>query len=70
MKTFGIRPISYRERAISAQIKAEEAAAEGLRAFWLELAERYFELGDEAAPPTQLRLALVLSSKMDFKTPT
>jgi len=49
---------AYRERALMAQKKAAEAPTEGLKALWLELAERYFELADQAdqaGPETELR---------------
>ena len=38
---------AYRERALMAQNRAAEAPTEGLKALWLELAERYFELADQ-----------------------
>lgn len=46
---------AYRERALMAQKKAAEAPTEGLKALWLELAERYFELADQAEPDAELR---------------
>jgi len=55
MADTGWDPAAYRERALSAQKKAAEAPTEGLKALWLELAERYFELADQAEPETELR---------------
>ena len=46
---------AYRERALMAQKRAVEAPTEGLKALWLELAERYFELADQVGDDTALR---------------
>jgi hypothetical protein len=46
---------AYRARALAAQQRAAEAPSEGLKALWLELAERYFELADQAEPDAELR---------------
>ncbi|MEO8301386.1 MAG: hypothetical protein ABI608_06315 [Rhizomicrobium sp.] len=46
---------AYRERALMAQKKAEEAPTEGLKALWRELAERYFELADQLGGDAALR---------------
>jgi hypothetical protein len=48
---------AYRARALTAQKKAEEAPSDGLRILWLELAERYFELADQAEPDAPLRFS-------------
>lgn len=49
---------AYRERALMAQKKAAEAPTEGLKTLWLELAERYFELADQADADTERALRL------------
>jgi len=46
---------AYRERALMAQKRAAEAPTEGLKALWLELAERYFELADQVGDDSALR---------------
>jgi len=46
---------AYRERALMAQKRAAEAPTDGLRALWLELAERYFELADQVGDDAALR---------------
>jgi hypothetical protein len=46
---------AYRERALMAQKRAAEAPTEGLKALWLELAERYFELADQVGDAAELR---------------
>jgi hypothetical protein len=53
---------AYRERALMAQNKAAEAPTEGLKALWLELAERYFELADQVEPDAELRFPHKLHS--------
>lgn len=45
---------AYRERALMAQEKAAAAPTEGLKSLWLELAERYFALADEAGEDAAL----------------
>jgi hypothetical protein len=47
---------AYRERALIAQKKAAEAPSEGLKTLWVELAERYFELADQADAETESAL--------------
>lgn len=49
---------SYRERGISAQQWAAEAATDGLRSIWLELAERYFELAEREESESPLKFKL------------
>jgi hypothetical protein len=49
---------AYRERALLAQKKAGAAPSEGLKTLWLELAERYFELADQADAETESALRL------------
>jgi len=46
---------AYRERALMAQKRAAEAPTEGLKALWLELAERYFELADQVGDDAAMR---------------
>ena len=56
---------SFRERGLLAQKKAEEAGTDGLKAFWLELSERYFELAAEAARQTPSRFTSDGRSRAD-----
>ncbi len=46
-----------------AQEKAAEAPTEGLKALWLELAERYFEMADQVSDEGELRFAHKLNAR-------
>ena len=54
---------AYRQRGLMAQEKAAEAPTEGLKALWLELAERYFEMADQVSDEAELRFAHKLNAR-------